>query len=81
LIDVPRLASVRKGDTIVTGMQSEIFPENINIGTIEKVYIDNKTNYYTLDIKLFNDMTNLGHVYVLKSKYRDELNNLEKEEK
>jgi rod shape-determining protein MreC len=30
-------------------MQSEIFPENINIGTIEKVYIDNKTNY-TLDI-------------------------------
>jgi rod shape-determining protein MreC len=65
LIDVPRLASVRKGDTIVTGMQSEIFPENINIGTIEKVYIDNKTNYYTLDI-LFNDMTNLGHVYVLK---------------
>jgi rod shape-determining protein MreC len=50
LIDVPRLASVRKGDTIVTGMQSEIFPENINIGTIEKVYIDNKTNYYTLDI-------------------------------
>jgi rod shape-determining protein MreC len=81
LIDVPRLASVRKGDTIVTGMQSEIFPENINIGTIEKVYIDNKTNYYTLDIKLFNDMTNLGHVYILKSKYRDELNNLEKVKK
>jgi rod shape-determining protein MreC len=81
LIDVPRLASVRKGDTIVTGGQSVIFPENINIGTIEKIYIDNKTNYYTLDVKLFNDMTNLGHVYILKSKYRDELNNLEKENK
>ncbi|HEY4619012.1 MAG TPA: rod shape-determining protein MreC [Flavobacterium sp.] len=78
LIDVPRLASVRKGDTIVTGGQSVIFPENINIGTIEKIYIDNKTNYYTLDIKLFNDMTNLGHVYIIKSKDRDELNNLEK---
>jgi rod shape-determining protein MreC len=39
---------------------------------------DNKTNYYTLDIKLFNDMTNLGHVYVLRVKYQDELNNLEK---
>jgi hypothetical protein len=26
-------------------------------------------------------MTNLGHVYVLKSKYRDELNNLKKERK
>ena len=78
LIDVPRLASVRKGDTIVTGGQSVIFPENINIGTINKIYIDNKTNYYTLDIKLFNDMTNLGHVYIIKSKNREELNNLEK---
>jgi rod shape-determining protein MreC len=78
LIDVPRLASVRKGDTIVTGGQSVIFPENINIGTINKIYIDNKTNYYTLDIKLFNDMTNLGHVYIIKSKNSEELNNLEK---
>lgn len=81
LIDVPRLASVRKGDTIVTGGQSVIFPENINIGTINKIYIDNKTNYYTLDVKLFNDMTNLGHVYIIKSKNREELNNLEKRNK
>jgi rod shape-determining protein MreC len=36
LIDVPRLAAIRKGDTIVTGGQSVIFPENINIGTIDK---------------------------------------------
>ena len=81
LIDVPRLASVRKGDTIVTGGQSVIFPENINIGTIDKIYIDNQTNYYTLNIKLFNDMTNLGHVYIIKSKNRDELNNLENQNK
>ena len=81
LIDVPRLASVRKGDTIVTGGQSVIFPENINIGTIDKIYIDNQTNYYTLNVKLFNDMTNLGHVYIIKSKNRDELINLEKKEK
>lgn len=80
LIDVPRLAAIRKGDTIVTGGQSVIFPENINIGTIEKIYTDNETNYYTLDIKLFNDMTNLGHVYIIKSKDRQELINLEKRE-
>lgn len=80
LIDVPRLASVRKGDTIVTGGQSVIFPENIGIGTIDKVFIDEKTNYYTLNIKLFNDMTNLGHVYIIKNKDREELINLEKRE-
>jgi rod shape-determining protein MreC len=81
LIDVPRLASIRKGDTIVTGGQSVIFPENVNIGTIDKIYIDNQTNYYTLNIRLFNDMTNLGHVYIIKSKDREEIINLEKETK
>ncbi|TXH53370.1 MAG: rod shape-determining protein MreC [Bacteroidia bacterium] len=81
LIDVPRLAGVRKGDTIVTGGQSHIFPENIGIGTIDKVYVDNETNYYTLDVKLFNDMTNLGYVYIIKSKDREEIINLEKQSK
>jgi rod shape-determining protein MreC len=78
LIDIPRLAAIRKGDTIVTGGQSVIFPENINIGTIDKIYIDNQTNYYTLNVKLFNDMTNIGHVYIIKSKNRNEIINLEK---
>ena len=81
LTDVPRLAGVRKGDTIVTGAESTVFPENIGIGTIDKVYIDNETNYYTLDIKLFNDMTNLGHVYVIKNKDADEIINLENQSK
>jgi len=81
LIDVPRLASVRKGDTIVTGGQSVIFPANINIGTISKIYTDNETNYYTLDIKLFNDMTNLGYVYAIKSQDKAEIEALEKKSK
>lgn len=79
LIDVPRLAALRKGDTIVTGGQSVIFPENINIGTIDKIYTDNETNYYTLSVKLFNDMTNLGYVYIIKSKDREEVKKLQKE--
>jgi rod shape-determining protein MreC len=81
LTDVPRLASVRKGDTIVTGGQSVIFPENINIGTVDKIYTDKKTTFYTINVKLFNDMTNLGHVYIIKSKGREELINLENKNK
>ena len=77
LTDVPRLASVKRGDTIVTGGQSTIFPEDINIGTIEKVYIDNETNFYTLEIRLFNDMTSLGHVYIIRNKDTPEINKLE----
>ena len=80
LTDIPRLASIRIGDTIVTGGQSVIFPENINIGTVSKRYYENETNYYKIDVKLFNDMTNLGHVYIIKSKNREEIINLEKKE-
>ncbi|WP_281230896.1 rod shape-determining protein MreC [Flavobacterium gelatinilyticum] len=81
LEDVPRLASIRKGDTIVTGGQSVIFPEGINIGTVDKIYIKTGTSYYVINVKLFNDMTNLGHVYIIKSKDRDELINLENKSK
>mgnify|MGYP006192096231 FL=1 len=77
LIDVPRLASVKKGDTIVTGAQSIIFPENVNIGIIHKIYTDDKTNYFTIDVKLFNDMTSLGHVYIIENKDRKEILELE----
>ena len=81
LIDVPRLANVRKGDTIVTGNESVTFPPNVGIGVIDKIYTDKETNYFTLNVRLFNDMTNLGHVYIIKSKDREELINLEKREK
>lgn len=77
LTDIPRLADIYKGDTIVTGGISKIFPENIPIGTIDKVYTDNKSNYYTISIQLFNDMTSLGYVYVLKNNDIKEINQLE----
>jgi rod shape-determining protein MreC len=82
LIDVPRLASIRKGDTIVTGGQSVIFPENIGIGTIDQIFIpSDKNHYYTINVKLFNDMTNLGHVYIIKTENSEEIKNLENQRK
>ena len=77
LIDVLRLASIRKGDSIVTGGNSNIFPENIPIGKIDKIFIDKKTNYYTINIRLFNDMTSIGYVYVIENKARKEKEALE----
>ncbi|MGH2665767.1 rod shape-determining protein MreC [Flavobacterium sp.] len=81
LTEIPRLATVKKGDTIVTGGRSTIFPENIPIGIIDKIYTDTETNYFTLDIRLFNDMTNLNHVYIITNKESDEINKLEAETK
>ncbi len=77
LIDVPRLAYLKHGDSIVTGGNSDIFPENIPIGKIDKIFIDKKTNYYTINIRLFNDMTSLGYVYVIENKRKKEKQQLE----
>ena len=77
LVDVPRLANLKKGDTIVTGGKSVIFPENIPIGKIEKAFTEKNTNYYTIQVRLFNDMTNIGYVYIIENTKKEEFINLQ----
>ncbi|SDH74521.1 rod shape-determining protein MreC [Myroides phaeus] len=79
LSDIPRLAEIYKGDTIVTGGDSTIFPENIPIGVIDKAYTNETSNYFTISVRLFNDMTNLGYIYVITNKDLEEINQLEEE--
>jgi len=76
LEDVPRQTSVTIGDTIITGGRSTIFPEGIAIGVVKKV--NNSTSTNTIDIQLFNDMSNIGYVYIVKSLDKIEVNILEK---
>jgi rod shape-determining protein MreC len=80
LIEIPRLAPLVVGDTIVTGGRSTIFPEGILIGTIKDFKLLDDESSYTLNIQLFNDMTNLNHVYVIKNKEREEIKLIEKGE-
>ena len=47
------------------------------IGKIDKIFIDRKTNYYTINIRLFNDMTSLGYVYIIENKKKKEKQQLE----
>jgi len=77
LIDVPRQAPVQKGDTIITGGRSLIFPEGLPIGSIEDFNLDQTQSYYTIDIKLFNDMTNIGYVYVIENINKEEIKELQ----
>lgn len=77
LIDVPRIESITKGDTIVTGFSSKAFPENIPVGIIDKVVIDENTSTSTLHVQLFNDMTQVSYVYVIEHLHKEELQELE----
>ncbi|WP_298477964.1 rod shape-determining protein MreC [uncultured Maribacter sp.] len=79
LIDIPRLVPLTIGDTIVTGAMSSIFPENIPIGTIKEFNLDTSKSFYTIDVTLFNDMTNLKNIYIIVNPNRKEILELEKE--
>lgn len=77
LEEIPRLATLFVGDTIVTGAMSSIFPENIPIGTIKKFDLNASQSFYRIDVALFNDMTNIKNVYIVENPNRQEILELE----
>jgi len=78
LIQIPRIARITIGDTIVTGGKSTIFPKGILIGKVENFSLG-EDDSYTLDIRLFNDMTSLRNLYVIESLQAAEILELERE--
>ncbi|UMB62074.1 rod shape-determining protein MreC [Lutibacter sp. A80] len=76
LIDIPRQAQIKIGDTIITGGKSAIFPEGIKIGTVRNFEFENN-QYKNINILLFNDMSAIGYVQIIKNLERIEQLNLE----
>lgn len=77
LKDIERLVPLKVGDTIVTGASSSIFPENIPIGVIAHFEVNPNHSSYQIDVKLFNDMTTVKNVYIIKNNQREEIIELE----
>jgi rod shape-determining protein MreC len=76
LHDIPRQAPLKIGDTVETGGKSTIFPEGIPIGSISKINQGNTANS-ELEVQLFNDMSNLRNVYIIKNLHKIEIQSLE----
>ena len=76
LTDVPRQARFKIGDTIVTGGKSSIFPKGIPVGTVIDIPVK-LSAANTISIKLFNDMANLSHIYIITSLHKKEIKSLE----
>lgn len=74
---VPRQAILKEGDTIITHGRSTIFPKGIGIGTILNYKLNQNKSYYLIDVKLFNDMTDIGFVYAIKNNDAKEIESLE----
>lgn len=77
LTDIPVYSSLFKGDEIVTGGYSAIFPEGIKIGTVSEFSKDIQNTFYNIKVKLSQDFRKLDYVYLIDYKGRDELIQLE----
>ena len=77
LKDLPKQALLKIGDTIITGGNSLIFPKGILIGSIKSYKLDNSQNYLELEVELFNDMSNINHVYIIENRKINEIRSLD----
>ncbi|MFD2551946.1 rod shape-determining protein MreC [Bizionia sediminis] len=76
LTEISKIAPIKKGDSIITSGRSLIFPKGIPIGTVQDFKLDAAENFYTVDVKLFNDMTDIEYVYVIENMDKREINTL-----
>ncbi|MEL0271869.1 MAG: rod shape-determining protein MreC [Flavobacteriaceae bacterium] len=77
LVDLPKISNIQIGDTIVTGGMSSVFPAGIPIGQVSAYSIPDNSSFYKAEVRLFNDMSNLDQVYVIKNTLKEEQVSLE----
>tara|TARA_R110001632_G_scaffold18712_12_gene57648 strand:- start:9792 stop:10505 length:714 start_codon:yes stop_codon:yes gene_type:complete len=76
LLDIPRQAVIKNGDTIITGGMSSIFPEGIPIGKVINIE-EGSSVKRIINIQLFNDMSSLKNIYVIRNFDKQEIRDLE----
>ena len=72
LESIPIHATFEVGDTVVTSGYSIVFPENLPIGTIESKELSQGSNFYQVDVRLFNDLSKAKYVYVISDPQNEE---------
>lgn len=73
LKDIQDLVKLSVGDTIVTSGYSSTFPPDIPVGSVESFRLNDTEDLYIIDVKLFNNMRNLEHIYIIKNTDINEL--------
>ena len=76
LYDIPKSANIKINDSVVSGGMSFIFQENIPIGQIKNINLKENSNYFIIDVELFEDFSSLRSVYIISNTNKSELDNL-----
>lgn len=81
LSDIPSHIDVSSGDTILTSGFSNIFPEDLLIGSVTQANFDKTQNIYDIRFRFAEDFNALQYGYVIKNLYREEQQELMEESK
>jgi len=77
LLYVPRHYALEKGDTVITSGYSGIFPENILIGNIYSIDLAANAQFYSIKVKLSNDLYKIAYVEVVENMQLPELDSMQ----
>ena len=76
---IPTHASIAIGDTIVTSGYSTMFPQGIQIGTIETFTTKKGASNYSITVKLNNDLSKSQRVFIIDNKSQEIQRRIEEE--
>jgi len=76
LYDVPKSANIKINDSVVSGGMSFVFQEGIPIGKVKSIELREDSNYYVINVELFEDLSSLSSVYITSNHNKNELENL-----
>ena len=79
MVDVPKHASIVKGDSIQTSGYSTIFPEGIFIGLVDTFWIPSGSNFFEIKVTLVNDLNKTKYVYVVNNLMKEDLEKIKEE--
>jgi rod shape-determining protein MreC len=78
LKDIPKSATVKKGDSVVASPTSSMFSGfPLMVGTVEEIVDDKSSNFYTLKVKPSTNFFNIEYVYVIENTQLSEQKHLE----
>jgi rod shape-determining protein MreC len=77
VVDIAKHARIVEGDTVETRGSDGIFPAGVPVGIVQEVTQEPGSNYHDITIRLTEDMTRSGFVYVVKDLHRTERDSLE----
>jgi len=70
--EIPKHLRINPGDTVITSGNSEVFPNGILIGVIDKLKVREDENFNTASLIFLTDFNSLGYVEVVVDMFREE---------